>query len=104
MHQLMPSFYFLFEIYEYSFYRLPGEAMQIDRIMDAFAKHYCNQNPNLFDEKDTCYILSFAVIMLNTSLHNPNVKTKITCEFLSKTGLDKNIADLLRSYLFTFFR
>jgi len=61
-------------------FRLPGEAMQIDRIMDAFAKHYCNQNPNLFDEKDTCYILSFAVIMLNTSLHNPNVKTKITCE------------------------
>ena len=63
--------------------------MQIDRIMDAFAKHYCNQNPNLFDEKDTCYILSFAVIMLNTSLHNPNVKTKITCEFLLKTGHDK---------------
>ena len=86
---LIPSFYFLFEIYEYSFYRLPGEAMQIDRIMDAFAKHYCNQNPNLFDEKDTCYILSFAVIMLNTSLHNPNVKTKITCEFLLKTGHDK---------------
>ena len=71
------------------FCRLPGEAMQIDRIMDAFAKHYCNQNPNLFDEKDTCYILSFAVIMLNTSLHNPNVKTKITCEFLLKTGHDK---------------
>merc|ERR1712156_20761 len=61
-------------------FRLPGEAMQIDRVMDAFAKHYCHQNPNLFDEKDTCYILSFAVIMLNTSLHNPNVKTKITCE------------------------
>ena len=77
------------------FYRLPGEAMQIDRIMDAFAKHYCNQNPNLFDEKDTCYILSFAVIMLNTSLHNPNVKTKITCKFLLKIELDKNIADLL---------
>lgn len=25
---------------------------------------------------DTCYILSFSVIMLNTSLHNPNVKDK----------------------------
>lgn len=25
---------------------------------------------------DTCYILSFAIIMLNTSLHNPNVKDK----------------------------
>uniref|UniRef100_A0A6I8NHD4 Cytohesin-2 n=1 Tax=Ornithorhynchus anatinus TaxID=9258 RepID=A0A6I8NHD4_ORNAN len=25
---------------------------------------------------DTCYVLSFAVIMLNTSLHNPNVRDK----------------------------
>lgn len=29
---------------------------------------------------DTCYILSFAIIMLNTSLHNPNVKDKPTVE------------------------
>lgn len=29
---------------------------------------------------DTCYVLSFAVIMLNTSLHNPNVKDKPTVE------------------------
>lgn len=54
--------------------------MQIDRIMEAFARHYCDQNPNLFEEPDTCYILSFSIIMLNTGLHNPNVKQKITCE------------------------
>lgn len=29
---------------------------------------------------DTCYVLSFAIIMLNTSLHNPNVKDKPTAE------------------------
>ncbi|KAL7989534.1 hypothetical protein Chor_012200 [Crotalus horridus] len=29
---------------------------------------------------DTCYVLSFAIIMLNTSLHNPNVKDKPTVE------------------------
>jgi len=61
-------------------FRLPGEAMQIDRIMEAFAKHYCRQNPNLFEETDTCYLLSFSIIMLNTALHNPNVKKKITSE------------------------
>jgi len=61
-------------------FRLPGEAMQIDRIMEAFAKHYCLQNPNLFEETDTCYLLSFSIIMLNTALHNPNVKKKITSE------------------------
>lgn len=29
-----------------------------------------------FSLTDTCYILSFSIIMLNTSLHNPNVKDK----------------------------
>ena len=54
--------------------------MQIDRVMDAFAAHYCEQNPNIFEERDTCFILSFSIIMLNTALHNPNVKMKITSE------------------------
>ncbi|KAG7222826.1 hypothetical protein INR49_016036 [Caranx melampygus] len=36
-------------------FRLPGEAQKIDH---------------------TCYVLSFAIIMLNTSLHNPNVRDK----------------------------
>ena len=29
---------------------------------------------------DTCYVLSFAIIMLNTSLHNPSVKDKPSVE------------------------
>ena len=50
--------------------------MQIDRIMEAFAMHYCKQNPDLFDDTDTCYILSFSIIMLNTTLHNVSVNKK----------------------------
>jgi len=61
-------------------FRLPGEAMQIDRVMDAFAAHYCKQNPYIFEERDTCFILSFSIIMLNTALHNPNAKMKIGAE------------------------
>jgi len=61
-------------------FRLPGESMQIDRVMDAFSSHYCSQNPNIFEEHDTCFILSFSIIMLNTALHNPNSKMKITVE------------------------
>lgn len=30
----------------------------------------------LISSTDTCYVLSFAIIMLNTSLHNPNVRDK----------------------------
>ena len=44
--------------------------------MESFAQRYCQLNPDLFTNSDTCYVLSFAVIMLNTSLHNPSVKDK----------------------------
>ncbi|XP_015225909.1 PREDICTED: cytohesin-4-like isoform X2 [Cyprinodon variegatus] len=57
-------------------FRLPGEAQKIDRMMEAFATRYCDCNPGVFQSTDTCYILSFSIIMLNTSLHNPNVKDK----------------------------
>lgn len=61
-------------------FRLPGEAQKIDRMMETFAQRYCQLNPNIFSNTDTCYVLSFAVIMLNTSLHNPSVKEKSTLD------------------------
>ncbi|XP_072565118.1 cytohesin-1-like [Paramormyrops kingsleyae] len=57
-------------------FRLPGEAQKIDRMMEAFAQRYCHCNPGVFQSTDTCYVLSFSIIMLNTSLHNPNVRDK----------------------------
>lgn len=57
-------------------FRLPGEAQKIDRMMETFAQRYCQLNPDIFTNPDTCYVLSFAIIMLNTSLHNPSVKDK----------------------------
>lgn len=61
-------------------FRLPGEAQKIDRMMETFAQRYCQLNPDIFTNPDTCYVLSFAIIMLNTSLHNPSVKDKQTVE------------------------
>ncbi|XP_062854186.1 cytohesin 4b [Trichomycterus rosablanca] len=76
-------------------FRLPGEAQKIDRMMEAFATRYCDCNPNVFQSTDTCYILSFAIIMLNTSLHNPNVKDKTTLErFISMNRGINNGEDL----------
>ena len=54
--------------------------MLINCVMNAFAAHYCSQNPHLFEERDTCFILSFSIIMLNTALHNVNAKMKISAE------------------------
>ncbi|XP_023349536.1 cytohesin-3 isoform X3 [Eurytemora carolleeae] len=86
-------------------FRLPGEAMQIDRVMDAFAAHYCRQNPYLFEETDTCFILSFSIIMLNTALHNPNAKMKITAEQFIKQNKGINSGrDLAPDMLEAIFR
>ena len=81
-------------------FRLPGESQQIDRIMEAFAARYCEQNPGIFDERDTCYILCFSVIMLNTMLHNPNVKNRPSLDTFVKQNRGINSGkDLQRQML-----
>uniref|UniRef100_A0A667ZCU0 Cytohesin 4a n=1 Tax=Myripristis murdjan TaxID=586833 RepID=A0A667ZCU0_9TELE len=81
-------------------FRLPGEAQKIDRMMEAFATRYCECNAGVFQSTDTCYILSFAIIMLNTSLHNPNVKDKPNLErFISMNRGINNGQDLPRELL-----
>ncbi|GLT85637.1 hypothetical protein SLE2022_038230 [Rubroshorea leprosula] len=59
-------------------FRLPGEAQKIDRIMEKFAERYCGDNPGLFKNADTAYVLAYAVIMLNTDAHNPMVWPKMS--------------------------
>ncbi|EEF46181.1 guanine nucleotide-exchange, putative [Ricinus communis] len=59
-------------------FRLPGEAQKIDRIMEKFAERYCADNPGLFKNADTAYVLAYAVIMLNTDAHNPLVWPKMS--------------------------
>ena len=56
-------------------FRLPGEAQQIDRILEKFSSQYFKTNPegSGFANEDTVYILAFSIIMLNTDLHNPNI-------------------------------
>ena len=83
---------------------LPQFVLQIDRIMECFAKHYCSQNPGLFDETDTCYIVCFGITMLNTVLHNPAVKHKTTEEqFISQFRGMNSGKDLKRSFLVRLF-
>jgi ankyrin repeat protein len=52
---------------------LPGEAQVIERIMQAFAYRYVENNPNSFPDQDTAFIFAFGLIMLNTDLHNRNI-------------------------------
>ncbi|XP_055883213.1 IQ motif and SEC7 domain-containing protein 1-like isoform X4 [Biomphalaria glabrata] len=60
-------------------FRMPGEAQKIERLMEAFAERYCQCNPDQvknFKNPDTVFLLAFAIIMLNTDLHNPSVKAE----------------------------
>ncbi|KAL8587836.1 Cytohesin-1 [Nucella lapillus] len=82
-------------------FRLPGEAQKIDRMMECFAARYCELNPDVFTNSDTCYVLSFAIIMLNTSLHNPSVKDKPTVERFIQMNRDINDGGNLPESLLT---
>eukprot|EP00301_Raphidiophrys_heterophryoidea_P007204 c12820_g2_i2.p1 GENE.c12820_g2_i2~~c12820_g2_i2.p1 ORF type:complete len:2623 (+),score=547.95 c12820_g2_i2:972-8840(+) len=57
---------------------LPGEAQVVDRIMEKFGEVFCSQNPGIFNSSDTAFVLAFSTIMLNTDLHSPHIKKKMT--------------------------
>ena len=58
-------------------FRLPGEAQQIDRIMENFAKRFFESGPEEVRSSDAAYVLAFSVVMLNTDQHNPQVKVNL---------------------------
>ncbi len=69
-------------------FRLPGEAQKIDRLMEAFAERYVRDNPAAFRNADAAYVLSFAVIMLNTDAHNPLAERRLDkAAFVAMTTL-----------------
>ena len=59
-------------------FRLPGEAQQIDRIMECFSEIFYPSAKEFFSSQDACYVLAFSTLMLNTDLHNPQVKHKMS--------------------------
>ncbi|KAJ1914583.1 GDP/GTP exchange factor for ARF [Mycoemilia scoparia] len=58
-------------------FRLPGESQQIERIMEHFSSAYFDSGPESIATKDAAFVLAFAVIMLNTDLHSPQVKSRM---------------------------
>ncbi|KAL3308735.1 Cytohesin-1, partial [Cichlidogyrus casuarinus] len=57
-----------------STFALPGEAQKIDRILESFAAAYHVQNPDVLPSSDSIYYLSYAIIILNTTMHNESLK------------------------------
>lgn len=56
-------------------FRLPGESPLIERIVNEFsARYFASAEPDNIADKDAVYVSTYAIIMLNTDQHNPNVK------------------------------
>ncbi|RMD42675.1 hypothetical protein DV735_g2423, partial [Chaetothyriales sp. CBS 134920] len=56
-------------------FRLPGESALIERIITIFSEKYCLESGSEdIADKDAAFVLTYAIIMLNTDLYNPNVK------------------------------
>ncbi|KIV93676.1 hypothetical protein PV10_04871 [Exophiala mesophila] len=65
-------------------FRLPGESALIERIITTFTEKYCAEAaPEEIADKDAAFVLTYAIIMLNTDLYNPNAsktQKKMTAE------------------------
>lgn len=73
------------------YFRMPGEAQKIHAILDSFAEQYvsCNLYNDILKsnqpiDSDIILVLVYAILMLNTDLHNPSVKRKMSFEQFSK--------------------
>jgi brefeldin A-resistance guanine nucleotide exchange factor 1 len=68
-------------------FRLPGESQLIERIVTAFCQKYYNEgNHDNISNADAIFVLTYAIIMLNTDLYNPNIKSgkRMTLEDFSR--------------------
>ena len=72
-----------------STFRLPGESQLIERIVTVFAeKYHSSAEPTDIADKDGLFVLTYAIIMLNTELYNPNVKNAAR---MSPTDFARNL-------------
>jgi len=72
--------------------RVQGEAQKVERLIEAFSARYmeCNKEGLMRDvrNKDSIFLLAFAIIMLNTDLHSPNMKNE---KRMTEEGFIRNL-------------
>ena len=64
---------------------MPGEGQKVERILEAFSTRYLVCNPDKFCS-DSAYMLTFLLLMAQTSLHNPKVTEKMTIAQFKSIG------------------
>ncbi|TQV92232.1 hypothetical protein V2A60_004517 [Cordyceps javanica] len=66
---------------------LRGETQQVDRILVAFSKRWCDCNPNHgFKATDVIHTICYSIMLLNTDLHMADIESKMTrSQFVKNT-------------------
>ncbi|OIW26546.1 hypothetical protein CONLIGDRAFT_601103 [Coniochaeta ligniaria NRRL 30616] len=66
---------------------LRAETQQVDRILVAFAKRWCDCNPNHgFKATDVIHTICYSIMLLNTDLHMADIEQKMTrSQFVKNT-------------------
>ena len=81
-------------------FTLPGESQQVDRVLQAFSQRFYQENPSVFSSAEAVYLLSYAMMILQTDVHNPKVKVKMTlADFAKMTSKINGGQDLSSEYL-----
>jgi len=76
-------------------FRLPGESQKIDRLLDIFCVTYCEHNPKVFVSAQAALVVAFAMIMLNTDLHNTRLRAgKTSRKPMTLDGFKYNLRKL----------
>ncbi|KAE8146240.1 hypothetical protein BDV25DRAFT_54439 [Aspergillus avenaceus] len=68
-------------------FRLPGESPLIERIVTTFTDKFMQKaQPSQVADKDALFVLTYGIIMLNTELYNPNIKSqnRMSCADFSR--------------------
>ena len=95
-------------------FRLPGEAQKIDRIISTFSQCYWEDNAGdllkcPFQNQDTVFLVSFAIIMLNTDLHKTHMSKGKSPKRMTKTEFMTNLrgvydgVDKFRDYIYSIY-
>lgn len=80
-------------------FRIMGEAQAIDRVIEKFAARWFEDNPDsIFTSADAAYMFAYAIMMLATDLHSPQIKKKITLPEWQNVNRDINEGKLPHRY------
>lgn len=89
-------------LFTQSGFKLPSDAQVIESIIDTFSQCYYNDNPDMFSNPRVCSSLTFAIMILNSELHDPNIiddNKKTVEEFIEQNRGINDGNDLSESLL-----